>query len=311
MPRLLPKLVSSLNHLQTALLTFLVFSGLNVLGLYHDFILVKAVAKNGKKQLHQPSPHNRYTRYWVNASSNYKRLALMLTIIQYSQVLIEMGVIKRWGKETRWKLVLGVEMLKAATRLYLVRLTQGRAVVHPPVPEREIDPASLEDAEQHSNHSSIQHPLLGGLNANGNGHAMNGSSAHIHQNGANIESAYRNLHELNGHSVDNYLLSKVLKADDVKPAKDLLRPLPSLGKLAEGMHIMRPLFYVLAIRKYGERSWRPWFVSLLCELASRQLAQQARNFKMETSLEAEEQRRRTWALLWSCFRGPFYAEYTK
>jgi len=38
-----------------------------------------------------------------------------------------------------------------------------------------------------------------------------------------------------------------------------------LGELA---HLLRPLIYVLLLRKHGPRSWRPWLASLAVELAS-------------------------------------------
>ncbi|KAK9812042.1 hypothetical protein WJX73_000692 [Symbiochloris irregularis] len=38
--------------------------------------------------------------------------------------------------------------------------------------------------------------------------------------------------------------------------------------LGELLHILRPLIYTLALRKFGRRSWRPWFISLGVEAAS-------------------------------------------
>lgn len=34
----------------------------------------------------------------------------------------------------------------------------------------------------------------------------------------------------------------------------------------ETMFVLRPLIYVLLVRKYGTRSWFPWFISLAVDL---------------------------------------------
>lgn len=34
----------------------------------------------------------------------------------------------------------------------------------------------------------------------------------------------------------------------------------------ESMFVLRPLIYVLLLRKYGTRSWFPWFISLAVDL---------------------------------------------
>jgi peroxin-16 len=39
-------------------------------------------------------------------------------------------------------------------------------------------------------------------------------------------------------------------------------------RLGEALHLLRPLLYVLLLRKHGPRSWRPWLASLAIELAS-------------------------------------------
>lgn len=42
----------------------------------------------------------------------YKRVALALTIIQYTEVLIEMGVQKKWGAQYKWRVITALEAFK-------------------------------------------------------------------------------------------------------------------------------------------------------------------------------------------------------
>ena len=39
----------------------------------------------------------------------------------------------------------------------------------------------------------------------------------------------------------------------------------------ELLHILRPVLYVAALRRWGRRSWKPWLISLTVELMSGRL----------------------------------------
>src|ERR1700712_2727907 len=121
-----------------------VHSYVQLLSLYHDSLLAKAVARlpNAKKPI--PSPHNRYTRFWTQKSPTYRRIALTLQVIQYTELLWEMTA-KRRGEKTRWRVVVLLEAVKALCRMLLLRLTNSRPLMSPPLPEREIDASSLEE----------------------------------------------------------------------------------------------------------------------------------------------------------------------
>ncbi|RUS24610.1 peroxisomal membrane protein-domain-containing protein, partial [Jimgerdemannia flammicorona] len=92
-----------------------VFAALNLLGLYHDSILTRAAAAlvtsspAAAAQLPPPSTFNRYTRFWYSSSNAYKRIAMLLTFVSYTEVLIEMGVQKKWGTKAKWRLVTAIE----------------------------------------------------------------------------------------------------------------------------------------------------------------------------------------------------------
>lgn len=90
----------------------IVFSTLNLLGIYHDTILTKHVASLPATHRPTPSPLNRYTRDWQSSSLTYKRIAMLLTVIQYTEVLIEMGVQKKWGQQYKWRVITALEAIK-------------------------------------------------------------------------------------------------------------------------------------------------------------------------------------------------------
>lgn len=87
----------------------------------------------------------------------------------------------------------------------------------------------------------------------------------------------------------------------------------------EALHIMRPLLYVLLIRKYGIRSWKPWLLSLAIDLTGMSILSHATNprrvsgeeFYRISSSEKEEIKRRK--LIWALYimRDPFFTKYTR
>ena len=102
----------------------------------------------------QPTPHSRYTKFWTGRSPMYKRVALLLQTIQYTELLCEMAA-KRRGERTRWRVVTLLESIKAILRFLLLRLTDSRPLVSPPMPEREVDPSTLEEESKHDREEPV------------------------------------------------------------------------------------------------------------------------------------------------------------
>lgn len=125
-------------------------------------------------------------------------------------------------------------------------------------------------------------------------------------------------------SAMKYLASKAMVQVESSPL-DLLPVLNGTDRFAEYLYILRPLFYgwnfyniVLAIRKYGQNSYIPWFMSLGTEVAC---LLQSLNVNVMTSmlrykpsisdLEKDELKRRRLLLFYYLLRKPFYTDFTK
>ena len=195
-----------------------------------------------------------------------------------------------------------LEMIKAVCRLLLLRLTNSRPLLSPPLPEREIDPSSLEEKEP-SGDDTVTPP------------SERTDDAHWTMPRTGL--ALPTLPESS--DISSYLLSKVMTADDVKPPKALLHRVTGKGEMAEILYIIRPVLYALAMQHWrgDRRSWRPWLLGVSVEYGARQLAK--RDFQERvtgglrglTGLEREELRKRGWALGWWAMRGAFYENITK
>jgi peroxin-16 len=236
-------------------------------------------------------------------SPTYKRIALLLQIIQYTELLWEMAA-KRKGEKVRWRAVVILEGIKAICRLLLLRLTNSRPLLSPPLPEREVDPSSIE--ENTSSSESSESPPSENSSSDDAGWTMPRTGL-----------AMPTLPDSS--DITNYLLSKVLTADDIKPPKALLHRVTGKGELAECMYILRPVVYALAMQHWSgdKKSWRPWLIGVAMEYGARQLAKKdfqerlAGGLRGLTGLEREELRKRGWALGWWMMRGAFYENITK
>lgn len=117
--------------------------------------------------------------------------------------------------------------------------------------------------------------------------------------------------------ISGYLLSRVLTADDIKPATKLLQSLQGSAHAAEIIHILAPLIYAIALsRSPNKKSWTPWLIGLSLQVAARQLAQRSREGDLgrglrATALEREEWTKRNWAMGWWVMRGAAYENVAK
>ncbi|KAJ5540657.1 Peroxisome membrane protein Pex16 [Penicillium frequentans] len=280
-----------------------VHSGVQLLSLYHDSLVSRVVSQlPSTVPRPTPTPHARYTKYWTSRSSLYRRVALALQMLQYTELLWEMSA-RRRGQKTRWRIVVFIEFAKAICRLLLLRLTNSRPLVSPPLPEREVDPRTTEEENQ-GDWNGMDTPTSD---------RSSDLSWTMPRTGLSLPS----LPDVN--DVSNYLISKVLTADDIKPAKTLLHRVTGQGQLAEVLYILRPVVYALAMQRWSadKRSWRPWLIGFGMEYGCRQLAKRdfrervAGGLRGLTGLEREELRKRGWSMGWWMMRGAFYENITK
>ena len=281
-------------------------SGVQLLSLYHDNLLSRALAQQLRAPRHQ-SPHNRYTRFYCQKSPTYRRTATTLQIVQYTELLLEMMAKKR-GEKARWRLVMLLEAAKAVCRLILMRLTNSRPLLSPPLPEREVvvEEKNADDEELASPPSERSDMTAGSEQWT-------------------MPRTSLTLPPLpNSDDISSYLLSKVLTADDIKPPKALVHRTSGFGEIAEVMFIIRPVIYAMAMAYWSQREngkgkadWRPWLLGLSIEYGARQIAKHDLERRRPggarglTQLEREELKKRGWSLAWWTMRGAFYENITR
>ncbi|KAG9237694.1 peroxisome membrane protein [Amylocarpus encephaloides] len=273
-------------------------SSIQLLSMYHDTLLTRALSKLPGMP-GQQSPHNRYTKFWIAKSKFYRRVATVLAIVQYTELLWEM-MAKRKGERTRWRVIILLEVIKATCRLLLLKITNARPLVTPALPEREVIP----DEETNSPPPEDEEAALEA--------ELEGRSPSPSQQNYKMKRTGLSLPTLpNPGDISSYLLSKVLTADDIKSPSTLLNTMPRTALLAETVHILQPLVYAIALsRSKSKSNWQPWLLSLSLEYAARQLRKD-RDSLQTTALEREQWNKRGWAMGWLAMRGAFYENVTK
>lgn len=290
-----------------------IHSGVQLLSLYHDTLLRRAhtITKLPlPPSLSQPpSPHGRYTRFWTFKSALYRRVAYVLQIVQYVELLCEMAA-KRRGERIRWRVVILLEAIKAVCKLLLMRITRSRPLVTPILPERE--PLPEEPAEEEAEFGEVEEDDEDRPNRAANGSAHHRNPPQLGPNGEwTMSRTGMTLPSLPAPGdTSGYLLSRVLTADDIKPAPKLLNRLQGQAQAAEVLHILAPLVFAVALArsKNKRKAWTPWLLGVGMELAARQLRDRGLR---TTPLEREEWSRRGWAMGWWAMRGAFYENVTK
>ena len=320
-----------------------------LLSIYHDHLLKKKAESlaASKSPLHnatapKPSHHARYTMFWQDSSSLYTQIATILKVVQYTELLWEMTARRRGGERSRWRCVVFLESFKALLRLILLRLTNSRPVVTPPLPLRE-DFAPVQQEESTEEFSEEDMKLLDPIpfepkDAFGEAGIptppmSDSDKISIHHNPSDPFSMPRTGFTMptlpTPEAVSNYLLEHVITPDDIKPVQQLVHRLTSMrGQAAEALYILRPVIYAILMqrvaRRYGyegtkwKKIWGPWVAGAAIEYFARQLAKQelAANVPGGTrsglsALEREEFTKRGWNMAWWGMRGAFYENITK
>ncbi|KAJ3366970.1 Peroxisomal membrane protein pex16 [Allomyces javanicus] len=268
------------------------FAAINLLSLYHDRILYDAVRSAGIE--HKSSLLNHYHHHWYQQSAVVLGASTALTLIQTVEGFIEMAANKRLSRKRKWDVVAAIEAVKVILRLVLVARTR-RATLTPAGPERDIDPQLLGSA-----------PLTVARDASGSTDEAGSSKLY---RGTRTGVVFAPLEVLEGESVTRFLTSKSVRNAYKSPA-DLLAPMARSRTVGEVLFVLRPLIYVMLIRRFGRKSWIPFAASLVVEAISYLLA--ARNMsRTATPLEQDEHRRRAYLFLFYLLRSPLYDAVTK
>lgn len=289
---------------------------LSLLTAYHTYLLASPPF----------SPQRRYERFWEAKSKIYAGCAALLRTVQYTQLLLEM-LAKRAGEKARWRVIVLLEVVKAVCRLCMSRASGSRPVIATGVGDERTERSVGKPADEEGGNSATKDrewkmprtgmrlPALPTITAK--------------EGGAGAGSK---------EPILDFLTSRAITPDDIKPPPRLVRTLhslPTAAHLAEYIYILRPVLHALALQYHHtttptnttsnrNRAWPPWLLGFALEFAALQLNKTYTSPPSSTSsasptssisnppstLELDESRRRSRQLYRWFLRGAFYEDVT-
>jgi len=222
-----------------------------------------------------------------NCMSNAK----WLTLIRFVELLFEMYFRQKWGTQRRWMAILCVELFKATLKLSVLAKTGWQTL-----------PFHFQSLPQFRDVTVIK-DILNAANAMNSSPAteqkLDGSSkkrSRISVSRDKLE-AFKN-QTMNSNPTENTLLAATNTAPKIR------NPASKPQIIAELLHIVRPIIYVLAMIKFGDKTWKPWLISLLTDLIS--LRYYVQSAKKLDDVQADEATRRISLLGYYLLRSPAF-----
>ncbi|KAL8676123.1 MAG: hypothetical protein Q9224_007321, partial [Gallowayella concinna] len=185
-----------------------------------------------------PSPQTRYTAFYTARSRLYSNSALLLQTVQYTELLCEMFFKRRGGEKARWRLVVMLEVIKAICRTIMFWITGRRTVVEsmggaerPQIPEPHTEEMTESGSVVAAAGEEEEEPNV-----------MEERSKEWFMPRTGMKLPV--LPTKGNESITEFLAKRVISADDIKIASQLVRRIGSYqGQFAEMMWIARPVVY--------------------------------------------------------------------
>ncbi|XP_022082744.1 peroxisomal membrane protein PEX16-like isoform X2 [Acanthaster planci] len=265
-----------------------VFSLSNLLVLFHDGILRKA------RGLTAPS-----------LAISAQRLMQWLTVIDHTEVFVELAASRCWGEAGRWFFIALIQILRSIFRLILLLKHKAGVRSQPPLQplnrDSDLKPSTTEAAGEGADTSETGERLVLGMAGRTSRVTFRGE-----RSGRVVRSldATPNIHQrtwrLPPSEAENERDSTSLENE--QPTE--LMGFPLAG---ESLQIARPLLHLTALLVWGQSSWKPWLLSLAADIASLQMLKSSKRYNRS---ERKELSNRSTMLLLYLLRSPCYDRYT-
>ncbi|XP_077245702.1 shrunken seed protein (SSE1) isoform X2 [Tasmannia lanceolata] len=244
--------------------------------------------------------------------------SLCISALKDLETLVEVMAQHFYGDDSKWNFIAVTEATKALVRLALFRDGGYKMLLHGG--ELTNEERDLDASESHRGMGTFAKP--GECRGRNPGHLEGRALYALSRFGENAKMVsdptwLNRLQHLNTQTIeppplviDKPTLSTIWSEKGLSGASFVT---------GEVLFILRPLIYVLFIRKYGVRSWIPWLLSLAVDLTGMGILSHVTNpnhsirensFTLSTSEKNEVKRRK---LLWAFYlmRDPFFSKYTR
>ncbi|XP_055842976.1 peroxisomal membrane protein PEX16 [Episyrphus balteatus] len=240
--------------------TELIYTLSNLLILFNDKIIEKAHEANS-----------------VVEKSGY-RLKVILTTLEYCEVLLETSARRIYGEKVRWTVIITIQTIKALGR-YLLLFKYSESIIRSP-PIKQLNRKTIQQQKQ----SDF------GLNDVQNGVVK-------------LERSGRVIRKVEGAPPLHFRNWQSLQSDETAKQKTVVL------YQAEALYIAKPFLHLLSTGLFGTKSWKSYSMALALDIMSIRL------YYKKQHLLTKEQRlelsRRSCSVLMFLLRSPFYEAVSK
>lgn len=246
----------------SCVLSELVYSVSNLLVLFNDSIIIRS------QPLHSPS--------------SAEKIKTLITVLEYSEVFIEVSARQKWGERGRWIVIVLIQSFKCLARFYLLFHHKENMIQNPPV-------APLQ-RKKFMNQALINE---------------------IPQPGFPLKSGriVRSIDNASTLFIRSWQPPTLHTNDDKTPDATLT----NTQLTGEALYIVKPIIHLLSSYYIGQKEWKPWIISLAMDLASLQMLKprQSNTQKTLSKRQRVELTKRQISLLLYLLRSPFYEQHTR
>ncbi|KAI8641528.1 peroxisome membrane protein [Parasitella parasitica] len=274
-----------------------VLTGLNLVSLYHTKFLVRKSNSLRLKQ-NEAETETFNDRFLQCNDSNWicKSASLVLSVISYSEVVMEMLLNKKVAKNLKWKYIATLEGFKGVLRLLLFYGTEQRMILHPTHLIRNVDPISLDIAYGEKYELTSIDPRTGTALSSTHDTSRIGTSQPKNRRG------WAHMSEI------LWIIRPFVYALMIFLQQRTARKHELIRKKANGEGSDEEKnTNEEGMEKDDEGFWKPWLVSLAVDMASRI----SRHMQTMSPLEKDESRRRDYLLIYYLLKGPLYLKFTR
>ncbi|KFV42726.1 Peroxisomal membrane protein PEX16, partial [Tyto alba] len=216
-----------------------------------------------------------------------QKLLTWLSVLECVEVFAEMGTARVWGEMGRWTIIVLIQLAKAILRLLLLLWYKAGIQTSPPIvplnreQQQPLHPQDMEDSSSGKDQTYVG------------------------------KRSSRVVRSLQSSQPQPLLCVQPVELSRFTPSRHRKRGAGGVGKretIAESLYVTRPLLHLLSLGVWGQRSWKPWFLSAVLDISSLSLLSDLKDLNRR---ERAELRRRTLFLLYYLLRSPFYDRYSE
>ncbi|XP_007431066.1 peroxisomal biogenesis factor 16 [Python bivittatus] len=251
-------------------LSELVYSASGLLVLLNDWIL--------RKELQQSLP----------VSLSQQKLLTWLSVLECMEVFAEMGAAKVWGENGRWATIVLIQLTKAILRLLLLLWYKAGIQTSPPIVPL--------DRRQSLHQKALEASSVGK------------EQIFVGKRSSRVVRSLESTPSLHSRHWGEPQQREEKQNRRAVESNQPPTPLGIQETIAESIFVTRPLLHLLCLGVWGQKSWKPWLLSGILDIASLSLLSDKKDLNKRERMELK---RRTILLLYYLLRSPFYDRYSE